>query len=57
MEADEFYTHMYYTGDAFPRGSVELKFIGLPDTIPLSLYIGTGILDNPIPTNWGEWWN
>jgi hypothetical protein len=57
MGADEFYTHLYHTGDATPGGKVEIKFVGLPGTSPLAICSGAGVLDNPIPTNWGEWWN
>jgi hypothetical protein len=57
MGADEFYTHLYQTGDATPGGNVQIKFVGLPGTSPLALCAGTGVLDNSIPTKWGEWWN
>jgi hypothetical protein len=57
MGADEFYTHLYLMGDTTPGDNIDLKFVGLPGTTPVSLYIGTGVLDNSIPTKWGEWWN
>ena len=57
MGADEFYTHLYYTGDSTPGGHVQIKFVGLPGTSPLALCAGSGDLDNSIPTKWGEWWN
>jgi hypothetical protein len=57
MGADEFYTHLYYTGHATPGGEVQIKFVGVPNTLPLALCAGTGVLDNSIPTKWGEWWN
>jgi hypothetical protein len=56
MGADEFYTHLYQTGDATPGGLVEIKFVALPDTAPVALCIGTGVLDHSIPTHWGAWW-
>jgi hypothetical protein len=56
MGVDEFYTHLYYTGDANPGGNVELKFVGLPGTTPVGLCIGTGVLDPPIPSMWGDWY-
>jgi hypothetical protein len=56
MGADEFYTHLYYTGNATPGGSVEIKFVGLPGTAPVGLCIGTGVLDPPIPSMWGDWY-
>jgi parallel beta-helix repeat protein len=57
MGADEFYTHLYHTGDATPGGTVQIKFVGVPNTAPLALCVGTGVLDNAIQTNWGTWWN
>jgi hypothetical protein len=56
MGADEFYTHLYWTGDATPGGDVEVKFVGLPGTAPVGLCIGSGILDPPIPSMWGDWY-
>jgi parallel beta-helix repeat protein/predicted outer membrane repeat protein len=56
MGADEFYTHLYWTGDATPGGNVEIKFVGLPGTTPVGLCIGTGVLDPPIPSMWGDWY-
>jgi parallel beta-helix repeat protein len=56
MGADEFYTHLYWTGDATPGGNVEIKFVGLPGTSPVGLCIGTGVLDPPIPSMWGDWY-
>ena len=50
------YTHLYYTGDATPGGNVEIKFVGLPGTSPVGLCIGTGVLDPPIPSIWGDWY-
>ena len=56
MGADEFYTHLYYTGDATPGGNVELKFVGLPGTAPVGLCIGSGVFDPPVKTKWGDWY-
>ena len=57
MGADEFYTHLYFTGDLIPGGNVDIKFVGYPGTAPVYLWAGSGVLENPIPTSWGEWWN
>ncbi len=56
MGADEFYTHLYWTGDATPGGIVEVKFVGLPGTSFVGLCIGTGVLDPPLPSIWGDWY-
>ena len=36
--ADEFYTHLYYTGLASPGKEITGKLIGLPGTIPVGLF-------------------
>jgi hypothetical protein len=54
--ADEFYTHLYYTGDATPGGSIEGKLIGLPGTWPVGLFFGSGVLENPVYHMWGDYW-
>jgi hypothetical protein len=56
MGADEFHTHLYWTGDATPGGNVEINFVGLPGTSPVGLCIGDGVLDPPIPSMWGDWY-
>ena len=54
--ADECYRHLYCMGDFRPGGAIEAKFIGLPGTTPVGLFIGSGILPSPMPTMWGEYW-
>ncbi|MHC4942263.1 MAG: right-handed parallel beta-helix repeat-containing protein [Planctomycetota bacterium] len=54
MGADEFYTHLYCTGDYIPGGSIEGKLVGLPGTSPVSLFLGSGVLDPALPTAWGN---
>lgn len=56
MGADEFCTHLYWTGDATPGGSVELKLVGLPGTTPVQLWLGSGVLDPPWTTKYGDWY-
>jgi hypothetical protein len=57
MGADEFYTHLYYTGDATPNGDIELKFTDIPGTAPVGFWVGSVILQTPLPTPYGDWWN
>ena len=52
--ADEFYTHLYITGDATPGGYIHAKFEGLPGKTPVVLFIGSGPLPSPVPTQWGN---
>jgi hypothetical protein len=56
MGADEFHTHLYYTGDAAPGGKIEAKFVGLPGTTPVGLWLGSNVLDPPLPTMFGAWY-
>ncbi|MHC4942791.1 MAG: hypothetical protein ACYTG7_07195 [Planctomycetota bacterium] len=53
MGADEFYTHLYVTGDKSPGGSIQGKLVGLPGTSSVGLFFGSGILETPLPTAWG----
>jgi hypothetical protein len=54
--ADEFYTHLYYTGYAEPGGSLMINLVGLPYTQPVGLWFGSGVLDPPLPSMWGDWY-
>jgi hypothetical protein len=56
MGADEFYTHLYITGDTTPGGNIEGKFVGLPGTRPVGLWLGSGELDPPLPSMFGDWY-
>jgi hypothetical protein len=51
---DEFYTHLYVVGDFTPGGAIEGKIVGLPGTTPTGLFLGSGVLDPPVPTVWGN---
>jgi len=48
MGADEFCSHLYFTGDPIPGGTVNVKLVGVPDTTPVILWIGSGLLDPPL---------
>jgi predicted outer membrane repeat protein len=54
MGSDEFYTHLYCMGDFTPGGAIEGKLVGLPGTAPVGLFFGSGVLDPPVPTAWGN---
>ena len=56
MGADEFYTHLYWMGDATPGGNMALKFVGLPGTNPVQLWLGSGVMDPPLHTKYGDWY-
>ena len=53
MGADEFHVHLYCTGDATPGGSIAGNFVGDPGTAPVGLFLGSELLDPPMPTIWG----
>lgn len=55
MGADEFHLHLYAVGDAAPGGQVKLKFVGLPGTLPVHLWLGSGVMDPPMHTKYGDW--
>ncbi len=57
MGADEFFLHLYHTGNAAPGASIDLKFVGLPGALPVALfYCVSGVLDPPIPGAYGNWY-
>jgi hypothetical protein len=56
MGADEFYTHLYCTGDFLPGGAIAGKLVGLPGTSPVGLFLGSGVLEPPVPTAWGSFY-
>jgi len=55
MGVDEFYLHLYYTGDATPGATFNLNFIGIPASTPVQLWFGAGVMDPGLPTPYGEW--
>lgn len=55
MGADEFYTHLYCIGDPAHRKTVEVKVTDLPGTTPVVLWVGSGVIDPPHATIWGDW--
>ncbi len=57
MGADEFYLpYMYFFGPAVEGMNIELKFIGSPNANPVILYIGSGVMEEPLPTKYGDWY-
>lgn len=56
MGADEFHPHFYCTGEFTPEGEIQGKFVGLPSTQPVGLFIGSGLLENPIQHMWGAFY-
>ena len=57
MGADEFYIHLYLTGENSPGGKIEIKIMGWPGSQPVYLFAGAALLEQGLPTKWGDWWN
>jgi hypothetical protein len=55
MGADEFYNHLYCTGDAIPGHGIDVKLIAQPLNAAM-LILGTDFLAQPTPTVYGDWW-
>ncbi len=53
MGADEFYRHLYFTGDPTPGGSVEVKITNMPQTKPVMLGVNLELADPPFKTQYG----
>ena len=56
MDADEFCTHLYCTGDSTPGEEMKGKLVGLPSLFPVGLFFGSNKLPSPIHTAWGEFY-
>jgi len=55
MGSDEFFPHLYYTGDPSPSEVIDLKIVGLP-TYPVMLYVAASTLPRPHATLFGYWY-
>ncbi len=52
LGADEFYVHLYVTGDIVPGAKIDLHVTGQPDK-PVTLALGGGVADPPYSTQHG----
>ncbi len=55
MGADEFYYHLYHLGPVVPGQSLTIRIVGGPG-MPTTLYLGSGIQDPPMSTQWGDFY-
>jgi len=55
MGADEYYYHLYHVGDVIPGSPIDIKVVGYPSA-PITLYLGSGIQDPPLSTQYGDLW-
>lgn len=53
MGADEFYSHLYHSGDVLPGNTIDLRVIGYPQA-PVTLAWGQTIIDPPLSTQHGN---
>jgi len=51
--ADEFYYHLYLTGDIVAGGSIDIKVVGWPG-MSTTLAMGAALLETPFPTQHGD---
>ena len=54
--ADEIAPHIYVTGDRTPGGSCALHVTGIPQGLPVFLWMGTSVMDPPLATKYGDWY-
>lgn len=54
--ADEFHTHLYHVGESTAGQTVELKVTALPTTSPVGIWFSGGLLVDPLPSKWGDWY-
>jgi hypothetical protein len=55
MGADEIYYHLYHLGSVFPGSTFDLRVVGHPQA-PVTLALGTGVVDPPLSTQHGDLW-
>ena len=56
MGADHYHVHLYFTGEATVGGRGKLKFVGKPNYDQVILWLGSGLLDPPVHTSYGDWY-
>lgn len=55
MGADEYYYHLYNRDPVVPGETIRIKTVGYP-TAPVTLYLGLGALEEPMNTQYGDFW-
>ncbi|MHC4946097.1 MAG: WD40 repeat domain-containing protein [Planctomycetota bacterium] len=53
---DDFETYLFYTGNAFAGNTVDIQLIGPPGASPVGLWVGSDVLNPPLPSSWGSWY-
>lgn len=56
MGWDEFYPHLYDLMEMlYPGRHLNLRVVGDPGTAPVILWVGSGVMDPPLPLVYGDW--
>jgi len=55
MGADEYYFHLYLTGDVQPGQEIDVNVVGWP-TAPVNLYMDPELVDPPLSTQYGDFY-
>ncbi len=55
LGADEFYYHLYHSGEVLPGSPIGIKVVGIPG-YPALLAMGNGTLYQAKHTPHGDWW-
>ena len=53
---DSHETHLFYEGNAFAGGTVDIRLIGPPGAFAVGLFAGSGVLEPALPSPWGDWY-
>jgi hypothetical protein len=53
MGADEFFFHLYHAGEVVPGSIIDILVVGIPGMTPVTLGLGSGIVDPPLATPYG----
>lgn len=56
MGADEFYPHLYHSGQVTAGGTIQVMVVGTPGTQPVRLVTGAGIELPPLSTRFGAFY-
>lgn len=56
MGADEFWIHLYSTGQVAAGSTIDIKIVAYPGFQSVQLGLGWGIADPPLPTRHGDLW-
>jgi len=53
---DDFETSLFYGGDALAGNTIEIRLFGPDGADPVGLWVGSGLLEQPLVSIWGNWY-